>query len=595
MNLEQIQSGFRHVSFMAKAVYYVLTKLSDTKTISPALKAEEHATKNPSGLAILYEERRYTHRELDLEANRLANLFLKLGIRKGDVIALVLDNRPEYLLTIVAASKIGAVVSLINTHVGGAQLEHVLRICSPKMILAGSEHLDKIEEIKEQLPVPLEKVYFYADAGDRRTIPGSQCFDELLETSPDTNPGLTSRQKAIDPLLYIYTSGTTGYPKAALWTNQRFFRAAGIFGLYVLNLTPEKVVYTSGLPMYHSSGVVLGWGAPLSAGATCAMRRKFSASGHWDDCERFGATTFIYMGELCRYLYNAPPHAKERAHRLESALGAGLRPEIWEGFQERFGIPRIVEFYGATEGNVGLVNIDGVPGMMGRLQRDHDVFLAAGAGEAAIKRDANGHAIKAKPGEKGILVGKITKLNRFEGYLDKEKSEEKIFRNALGDGADYFNTGDLVTLHEKRWVSFVDRLGDTFRWKGENVATNEVQEILNQYDGVQESTVFGVDVPHTDGKAGMAALAVGEGFDLEGFADYVKSSLPAYSRPLFLRLQGELKITATFKHIKTDLREDGFDPERVGDDPLYLFDAESGYRPLDAALYQEIMDGKIRL
>lgn len=595
MNLEQIQSGLRHASFMAKAVFYVLTKLGDTKTLSPALKAEEHAAKNPDGLAIAFEERRYSHRELDLEANRLANLFLKLGIRKGDVIALVLDNRPEYLLTIVAASKIGAVVSLINTHVGGAQLEHALRICSPKMILAGSEHLEKIDEIKDQLPVPLEQVYFYADAGDRRTIPGSQCFDEHLELSPDTNPGLTTRQKAIDPLLYIYTSGTTGFPKAALWTNQRFFRAAGIFGLFVLNLSPDKIVYTSGLPMYHSSGVVLGWGAPLAAGAACVMRRKFSASGHWDDCERFQATHFIYMGELCRYLYNAPPHPKERAHRIEAILGAGLRPEIWTDFQERFGIPKIVEFYGATEGNVGLVNIDGIPGMMGRLQRDHDVFLAEGAGEATIKRDANGHAIKAKAGEKGILVGKITKLNRFEGYLDKEKSEEKIIRNALGDGADYFNTGDLVQLHERRWVSFVDRLGDTFRWKGENVATNEVQEILNQYPCVQESTVFGVEVPHTDGRAGMAALAVGDDFDLSGFGEYVKSELPAYSRPLFLRLQRELKITATFKHIKTDLREDGFDPARMGGDPLYFLDAETGYRPLDDALYQELMEGKIRL
>ena len=347
--------------------------------------------------------------------------------------------------------------------------------------------------------------------------------------------------------------------------------------------------------MYHSSGVVLGWGAPLSAGATCAMRRKFSASGHWDDCERFQATHFIYMGELCRYLYNAAPHPKERAHRLEAILGAGLRPEIWEGFQERFGLPRIVEFYGATEGNVGLVNIDGIPGMMGRLQRDHDVFLPEGTGEAAIKRDASGNAIKAKPGDKGILVGKITKLNRFEGYLDKDKSEEKIFRNALGDGADYFNTGDLVTLHDGRWVSFVDRLGDTFRWKGENVATNEVQELLNQYRGVQESTVFGVEVPHTDGRAGMAALAVDDEFELEGFAEHVKSSLPAYSRPLFIRLQRELKVTATFKHIKTDLREDGFDPKRSGDEPLYFLDGDAGYRPLDDALYEQIMGGNIRL
>ena len=404
---------------------------------------------------------------------------------------------------------------------------------------------------------------------------------------------MTDAQRAEDPLLYIYTSGTTGFPKAALWRNDRFFRAAGIFSQVLLRIDSSHVIYGAGLPMYHSSGVVLGWGIALAGGATFAMRRKFSASGHWEDCERFGATHFMYIGELCRYLYNAPPHPKERAHKLQAILGAGLRPEIWEGFQARFRIPKVYEFYGATEGNVGLVNIDGVPGMMGRLQRDHDVFRAL-PGTAELERDARGRAVRAKPGEKGILVGRITKLNRFDGYVDPKKNEEKVLVDALGDGKDYFNTGDLVKLHERRWVSFVDRLGDTFRWKGENVSTNEVQEVLNRFDGVRESNVFGVEVPHTDGRAGMAAMVVSDPFDVAAFSEHVKKNLPGYARPLFLRLQREMKVTATFKHVKTDLREDGFDPTKAGADRLFVLD-EAGYQPLTEEVHGGIAAGARRL
>jgi acyl-CoA synthetase (AMP-forming)/AMP-acid ligase II len=593
VSFETLRSNLRQIGFTFRAVGYVLGNLREGKQFSPAKLVESHARSNPDGAAILFESRRVSNADLDRAANRYANALASLGAKKGDVVALVMDNRPEYVIAIVGGSKIGVITSLVNTHVGGAQLEHALRICSPKFILAGSEHAQKLEEIRDGLPVPVSSVLVQADGDDATTLEGAQRFDSLLAASSDANPGKTDEQRAEDALLYIYTSGTTGFPKAALWRNDRFFRAAGIFGRVLLRIDASHVVYSAGLPMYHSSGVVLGWGVSLAGGATFAMRRKFSASGHWEDCERFGATHFMYIGELCRYLYNAPPHPKERAHRLQAILGAGLRPEIWEGFQERFGIPKIYEFYGATEGNVGLVNIDCVPGMMGRLQRDHDVFRAL-PGTAEIERGADGRAVKAKPGEKGILVGRITKMNRFDGYVDKKKNEEKVLKNPLGDGHDFFNTGDLVKLHDRRWVSFVDRLGDTFRWKGENVSTNEVQEVLNRFEGVRESNVFGVEVPHTDGRAGMAAMVVGDDFDTAAFSDYVKRNLPAYARPLFLRLQREMKVTATFKHVKTDLREDGFDPAKAGEDRLLFLD-ESGYVPLDGEIHRSIVMGERRL
>jgi acyl-CoA synthetase (AMP-forming)/AMP-acid ligase II len=594
VSLETFRSNLRQAGFTARAIGYVLGHLREGKQFSPAMLVEQHAERNPGGAAVLYESRRISNAELDRAANRYANALLSLGLRKGDVVALVMDNRPEYVVALAGGSKIGVITSLVNTHVGGAQLEHALRICSPKLVLAGSEHASRLDEVREGLPVSIDRVMIQSDGDDRTTVEGASGFDALLASSSDANPGKTGEQRAEDALLYIYTSGTTGFPKAALWRNDRFFRAAGIFGQVLLRINHSHVVYGAGLPMYHSSGVVLGWGIALAGGATFAMRRKFSASGHWEDCEKFGATHFMYIGELCRYLYNAPPHPKERAHRLQAILGAGLRPEIWEGFQSRFGIPKIYEFYGATEGNVGLVNIDCVPGMMGRLQRDHDVFRAL-PGTAEIERDARGRAVRAKPGEKGILVGRITKLNRFDGYVDEKKNAEKILENPLGDGKNYFDTGDLVKLHDHRWVSFVDRLGDTFRWKGENVSTNEVQEVLNRFDEVRESNVFGVEVPHTDGRAGMAAMVVGEAFDVAGFSAHVKKSLPSYSRPLFLRLQREMKVTATFKHVKTDLREDGFDPAKAGGGDRLFFLDDSGYVPLTEELHRAIRAGERRL
>src|SRR5690606_17423787 len=237
------------------------------------------------------------------------------------------------------------------------------------------------------------------------------------------------------------------------------------------------------LPLYHNTGISQAWGVVLTGGGAVALRRKFSASRFFDDCDRFDVTMFTYVGEICRYLVKSKPHPLERKHRIRMILGAGLRPDIWVEFRDRFAIPQIFEYYGATEGNVGLINFTGKVGMVGRISPERGHVLAKVDPETEEMVQEDGKLVAAKPGESGILLAKIGRMAEFEGYVDKSKNASKVLDDPFGDGARYFNTGDLLTLHADNWVSFADRLGDTFRWKGENVSTNDVQEQVSRAPG----------------------------------------------------------------------------------------------------------------
>jgi fatty-acyl-CoA synthase len=364
-------------------------------------------------------------------------------------------------------------------------------------------------------------------------------------------------------------------------------------------LTPDDRVYIT-LPLYHSAGGVMAAGAALLSGGSMVLTRKFSASRFWSDCVRYEATAFQYIGELCRYLLNSPSSPDERRHRVRVCIGNGLRPEVWGPFQSRFGIPRILEFYGATEGNVALMNFDGKVGAVGRLPG----FMRRLLGVQLVKYDvakdahvrgADGFCVPCKPGEVGEAIGKISDRMRFEGYTSREATEKKVLRDVFQRGDAYFRTGDLLRCDAEDYVYFVDRIGDTFRWKGENVATSEVAEVIAVCPGVREANVYGVAIPGQDGRAGMAALVVDGGFDPAQLAAHVARELPSYARPLFLRLQPELEVTGTFKHRKVDLVEEGFDPARVTD-PVLFFDVERGaYVPLDGALHARILGGGVRI
>ncbi len=559
---------------------------------------DSHAQCAPSRPALIGEERSVSWGELDAGANRVARWARRVGLGCGDVVGLLMENRPEYVVTWLGLARVGVTTALLNTNLAGDRLAHCLREAAAAHLIVGAE---KGDACASALPL-LERQpeVWWAGPSAAARPPAAHDWDAALaqESVAALESGAREGLRTRDPLFYIYTSGTTGLPKAARFSHQRAI-ASALWCMSAQRLTSEDRVYDP-LPLYHSAGGVMAAGGALIAGATLVIAPRFSASRFWSDCVKHEATSFQYIGELCRYLLNAPPSPDERRHRIRVCIGNGLRPEVWRPFQERFGIPRILEFYGATEGNVALMNFEGRVGAIGRLP----AWLRGVAGIELVRfdvereevvRGADGHCIPCEPGETGETIGRITALNRFEGYTNAEATEKKILRNVFRRGDSYFRTGDLMRRDDDDFLYFVDRIGDTFRWKGENVSTGEVAEVLSVTPGVREANVYGVEVPGSDGRAGMAALVVDDDFDLEELARRVEAELASYARPLFLRILPEMDVTVTFKHRKVELVKQGFDPSSVSD-PLYFRHPDKRrYVPLERGLYDSLAAGEIRV
>lgn len=590
--VQKLKTDVLYGRFLARVMYFSTYTLADAKPNAAASFVEHWAAVTPSAPALYFEERRYTYRNFNEEANRVASVLRRLGANADESVALLMENRPEYLFTIIGANKLGMATGLINTKLVGDQLAHALTITEAKWLVVGAELAHEIEAIADTIGMPRDHILVWDEGRGGGTIPGALSMNERLAAATTTNPNLGVYEPK-RRFIYICTSGTTGLPKAAVIGNQRFLRAVHYWGKGVLQITSSDVMYTGGMPLYHNAGMSQGWGVCITSGAACVIRRKFSVSGFWDDCDRYGATLFTYIGEICRYLLNSPPHPRERSHRLRGMLGAGLRPEVWTPFVERFHIPQVFEYYGATEGNVGLVNLTNRVGSVGRMMPGQEIVRVDPDTEA-FERDDQGHLVRALPGESGVILGKIRPMAEFDGYADHAKNESKIVVNPFGKGDRYFNTGDLLVLHDHGFVSFADRLGDTFRWKGENVSTNDVQEMLVKCAGVDEANVYGVKIDGQDGRAGAAALLVSDGFDVAALSAHVRETLPAYARPLFLRIEQELPMTGSYKYVKTGFKRDGFDPSHI-ESPLYFFDDAQGYVPLDDALYARIQAGDARV
>jgi acyl-CoA synthetase (AMP-forming)/AMP-acid ligase II len=585
--IESLTTLWAELRAVARVVPQI-PRLLPTAPWSPARLLEERAREHGSRPALLFEDRRYSWEEVDREVDRAAGAFRAMGIGPGDMVALLMDNRPEFLFAATGLNRIRAGAALINTNITGHALAHALRIAEPAAVVAGTEHGAKVETVLPEIAgLSKDRGWIQRD-GDEASVGGFRSFDELLESQGDQAQTDRPLPHADDRFGYIYTSGTTGLPKAALISNQRFLGPGALASRAVFEMTQDDVVYVT-TPLYHSVGMLIGWSGALSTGATIALRRKFSASRFWDDVRRFDATVFVYIGELCRYLLNQPERPDDRNHNLRVAGGNGLRPDIWEAFQSRFGIPVIREYYGATEGASMTVNLVGKPGMVGRLLPGN-YLLRCDLETGEVKRGADGFCEALGAGETGLLVGRITSANPFDGYADREATKKKVLEDVFKKGDRYFDTGDLLTLHEDRWLSFADRVGDTFRWKGENVSTNEVAELLNGAPGVLETNVYGVRVPGSDGRAGMASVNHDESFSIDEFAAYVTRELPGYMRPYFVRLQRDMQITGTFKHRKVDYQREGYDPSKV-DDRLFFLDGDR-YVPLDGELYRSLQDGR---
>ena len=587
--LERGQSAWTEIRGVGR-VLTALPALNPLGRRSCARLLRELAAHAPHQVGLAYQHERFTWEEIHCRANQYAQFAIQQRLQRGDVVALLMDNRPDYLFIAGGLNRIGVVSALINTHLTGPALVHAIQAAKPKILLVGSEHVKVVDEVLDELPrfSKARNVWVQLDPDHPEGCSEYRIINEEVAACSPKEPH-RELPGTMAPMCYVYTSGTTGMPKAAIISNQRWLEAGLILGRLVGEMTHEDVLYLT-LPLYHSTGFLAAWGAVLVSGATLALRRKFSASHFWEDVRAFDATLFIYIGELCRYLLSQPPTPSERHHHLRLCMGNGLRADIWRKFQSRFRIPLIREYYGATEGNLGLVNLEGRPGMIGRLLPGAAI-VKCDPQTGEIVRNRAGRCESIAEGERGLLLGRINLLTSFDGYLDRAATRKKIVRDVFRKGDAYFNTGDVVQLHADRWVSFADRVGDTFRWKGENVSTHEVAEILSHAKGLQEANVYGVPVNGAEGRVGMASVVVTTGFDLNAFARYVVNNLASYQRPYFLRVVPGMRVTGTFKHQKHEYRNEGYDPSTVKD-PLYYLDGRQ-YVPIDDGLYSRLATGEI--
>jgi fatty-acyl-CoA synthase len=565
---------------------------------------EELAEQLGNAPALLSDGECLTYRALAERSTRYAWWAIEQGLAKGDTVGLLMPNRPEYMAIWLGITRVGGVVALLNTHLAGPSLAHCVNIAAPRHLIVAVELIDRLTAVRPDL-AGAPKIWVHGAGQDQ--FPS---IDYDIERYPgDTLSMLSILHRAERPpvtiddrALYIYTSGTTGLPKAANVSHARVMQWSHWFA-GLMDARSSDRMYTC-LPMYHSVGGVLATGAVLVGGGSVVIRKAFSAHQFWRDVVRWDCTLFQYIGELCRYLLHTEPHPQEKDHHIRMCCGNGLRPDVWDRFKERFRIPHILEFYAATEGNVSLVNVEGKPGAVGRIPP----FLAHRFPAALVKYDADAHApvrdargfcVRCAPNEVGEAIGQLLKDrsnvgSRFEGYTNEQASENKILRHVFEPEDAWFRTGDLMRQDEHGYFYFVDRIGDTFRWKGENVATSEVSEAICGFRGIKEANVYGVAIPGTDGRAGMATIVTDAGLDLAAFRTHLIDHLPEYARPVFLRIRDDLEVTATFKNTKSALVREGYDPVSIGD-AIYFNDRErQAFVRLDKSLYDRIQSGHIR-
>lgn len=541
-------------------------------------RLEERAQDSADVPFILFEEQRITFAEANRRANRIANAALAQGLQRGDVVALLMHNRPEYVLTWLGLSKAGIVTALLNTSATGAVLRHALTQVGAKALVIDAELLGALDTLDGPVGIP---VYVDAEAGQDYT-PGAglQDFAALIAAAADEAPPAECRAglKAEDTLYLIFTSGTTGLPKAAKMSHLRFLNAGEMMG-GLMEFDKDSVFYCV-LPLYHGAGGMVVPSACLAFGVPFVLRRKFSRSGFWSDVRRHKVTAAYYIGEIVRYLMASPPQPDDRDHTLRNVAGAGLKPDIWHAFVDRFGIERVFEGLGSTEANYGITNVDNVVGAVGRIpypEYTNIKVLRWDVENGEYVRDADGRPVEAGPDEVGELVAEVRHGNDgvgfFEGYTSKEATDAKLLRGLYKPDDAWVKSGDLIRVDADGYVYFVDRVGDTFRWKSENVSTQEVETVLAAFPGLDMVNVYGVRVPHTEGRAGMASLTFQQGhsFDPAAFYAFAEERLASYAVPVFVRLSRAADMTTTYKLRKGAVQRQGYDPALTGE-PVFVAD-----------------------
>jgi fatty-acyl-CoA synthase len=572
--------------------------LHNSQRILPLVIEEFSQTRGDSA-ALISARECLTYYALAARINRYARWALEPNLGKGETVCLMMPNRPEYMAIWLGITSVGGVVSLLNTNLRGLALAHCINTVAPRHIIVAAELIDEMHTSLAHLN---NRPTIWSHGGSEYACIGR----EVQKFSPEQLSKVERRDVTIaDRALYIYTSGTTGLPKAANVSHRRLMQWSFWFA-GLMNTGPGDRMYDC-LPMYHSIGGIVATGSLLVHGGSVAIREKFSAQQFWEDVVSWDCTLFQYIGELCRYVVNGTNQPLARHHRLRLCCGNGLRADVWEKFQRKFEIPRILEFYASTEGNISLYNVEGKVGAIGRIPPflSHRFPLALVKFDAATEepaRKADGLCIRCATDEIGVAIGKIRTSSEalrsgadFEGYADPKESERKIVRDVFERGDAWYRTGDLMRCDASGFFYFVGRSGDTFRWKGENVATSEVTAAIIAFPGIVDAIVYGVPVPGCEGAAGMAALVTIIGLNLSELHKHLAQQLPRYARPQFLRIKDQIDLTATFKHMKADLVREKFNPAATGD-TIYFDDPSVGdYVKLDAGLFQRIQDGNIRI
>jgi citronellyl-CoA synthetase len=544
----------------------------------------------PDKIALLFEDKSWNWKEVNIESNKFTNYFLNIGLKPQDTVGIILENSPEYLFCTLGISKIQGISALVNINQRKQALIHAIKIVDAKKIIIDGENLSAFNEIFNELSLNKTDVFVINNHNQIH-----HDFIDLtikLEDVSKNNPKTTFNSKPTEIGYYIYTSGTTGLPKAIYAINiggSTFYSAA-------LQMNSEDILYNT-LPLYHGLSISI-WAGAMVSQSTMALRKKFSASEFWKDIKKYNATGTVYIGEIPRYLLNRPESEYVENKTLKKMLGLGLRKEIWEQFKARFKIEHIWELYGMSEARGGFFNADERPGMVGRVLDERIKIVRYDESTSEFIKNDKDFYVQCVLGEIGMVISKIETLDNQEIkiYKNPENTNKKILRNVFETGDAYFNTGDLVMLHENNWVSFADRMGDTFRWKGENVSTTEVESILSAFPSIKICSVYGVAIPHTDGKAGMITIVLNENkFEIENFSKYVLENLPSYAVPMFLRITQNLELTGTLKVIKYKLRKEGYNVENLKD-PVYFWDASlQKYVVLNQECLNKLANGLLKI
>lgn len=556
---------------------------------SVADRIEERAADHADTPFILFEDESISFAAANARANRIAHAAAAAGLKKDDVVALMMLNRPDFVLIWLGLAKIGVVTALINTSATGNVLAHAINQVGAKALIVDSELAGAVADL-DPADVPA-LLWEQAEAGRALSgLRGAVDLEPVLAAQPDHNPDRHLRAGVVlaDPLYLIFTSGTTGLPKAARMSHLRFLNA-GETMTGLMQIGPDDVFYCV-LPLYHGAGGMVVPSVALASGIPFVLRRKFSSSGFWADVRRHKITCFYYIGEICRYLLAAPERADDGENSLRVMTGAGLKPDVWEAFMRRFGVGNVLEGLGSTEANYGFTNVDNKVGSVGRVpypEHTNMRFVVYDVETDDHVRDADGKLVDAKPGEVAEVIAEVLEGTGvggyFEGYTSREATEQKLLRNVVKPGDAWFRSGDLIRFDEDHYFYFVDRIGNTFRWKSENVSTEEVTAVLTGFPGPEIANVYGVSVPRTEGRAGMVSLTYADAsaFDPVAFYRFATEKLAHYAVPVFVRISGSADMTTTFKLRKVELQKEGYDPGSVGGDPLFVADPEAGrYVPL---------------